>query len=91
MNEGQKGRIAMIELTESMREALSTNPEGPLWLVDPTTKQTFVVLRKEDYDRVKTILGEEDDVVLATGELVDRIMAEDDANDPLLDSYRDVQ
>lgn len=29
-----------------------------------------------------------DDDVLATGELVDRIMAEDDANDPYLESYQ---
>jgi hypothetical protein len=31
----------------------------------------------------------EDDTVLATGELVDRVMAEDDANDPPLASYQD--
>lgn len=32
----------------------------------------------------------EDETVLATGELVDRIMAEADANDPALDSYQSV-
>jgi hypothetical protein len=40
----------MIELTEEQRQAMQENPGQPLRLVDPTTQQTYVVIRKEHYD-----------------------------------------
>lgn len=52
-----------------------------------------VVLRKEVYDRVKSIMEYDDSDDLpspaALSTLVRETMAEDDANDPLLDSYRE--
>lgn len=47
----------MFELTEAQREELS-QPE-PL-AVDPQTRQAFVLVRKEVYDRLRKLLEEVD-------------------------------
>jgi len=73
----------MIELTEEQRRQLK-GPE-PI-VIDPQTGETYVLVRKAVYDRIKGLL--EDGTVYATGELVDRVMAEDDANDPHLAEYQ---
>jgi len=44
--------VAIIELTEEMREAAREQTGTPLRLVDPTTQEVFVLLRAEDYDRL---------------------------------------
>jgi hypothetical protein len=72
----------MIELTEQQRQELCS-PE-PM-AIDPKTRETYVLIRREVYERLRHLLDED---VRATGELVDRVMAEDDANDPSLESYQ---
>jgi hypothetical protein len=47
----QKGR-AMIELTEELRQAMQAHPTEPVRLIDPATREAFVLLRAEDYDRL---------------------------------------
>jgi hypothetical protein len=42
----------MIQLTEEMRRAVREQGGAPLRLVDSATKETFVLLRAEDYDRL---------------------------------------
>ncbi len=75
----------MIELTEQQRQELSA-PE-PI-AIDPQTKEEYVLVRRGVYERMRAMV--KDDTVLATGELVDQVMAEDDANDPTLASYQSV-
>ena len=48
----------------------------------------FVVLRAEDFDRLLARLDLQDFSPQETYPFVDQTMAEDDANDPLLDSYQ---
>ena len=72
----------MIELTEEQRQGLS-EPETEM--IDPQTREIYVLVRKIVHDRIRILFDED---VCATGELVDRIMAEDDANDPHLASYQ---
>jgi hypothetical protein len=74
----------MIELSDEQRQEL-TQPEPVA--IDPQTRQEYVLVHKKVYERLRVLL---DDAVLATGELVDRLMAEDDANDPSLESYQSV-
>jgi len=74
----------MIELTEEQRQEL-IRPEPAC--VDPLTRQEYVLVRREVYERLRGLLDED---VRATGELVDKIMAEDDANDPYLESYQSI-
>lgn len=75
----------MIELTEQQRHALQ-DPE-PL-AIDPQTKQTYVLVRKEAYERLKALLARDDydpDEGMAS---INEVTADDDANDPLLESYQ---
>jgi alpha-D-ribose 1-methylphosphonate 5-phosphate C-P lyase len=45
--------VAVIELTEQQAQALKNPTSTPLRIVDPRTKETFVLLRVEEYDRRK--------------------------------------
>ena len=73
----------MIELTQQQRHEL----QGPDPIaIDPATREEYVLVRKQVYERMCRPL--ENDTVLASGELVDCIMAEDDANDPTLESFQ---
>jgi hypothetical protein len=69
----------MIELTPQQRQELST-PEPVV--IDPETRETYVLVRKEVYDRLRELLH--DRTVYTTAEMLDRVMAEDDAKDPYL-------
>jgi PHD/YefM family antitoxin component YafN of YafNO toxin-antitoxin module len=50
---------AMIELTEQQAEALEHGQATPPRIVNPRTKETFVLLRVDEYERLKE--GEYDD------------------------------
>ncbi len=43
----------MIELTEQQVQALENPENTPLRVVNPRTKETFVLLRVEEYERLK--------------------------------------
>ena len=75
----------MLELTEQQWQEVSTSE--PV-VVDPKTQVEYILVRRGAYDRLRALV--EDDTVLATGKMVDRIMAEDDANDPTLESYQTI-
>jgi hypothetical protein len=47
---------AMIELTEEQRKALDTPTEQPPVVVDPRTKQEYLLIRREVYEKVRGIL-----------------------------------
>jgi hypothetical protein len=77
----------MIELTQEQRRELQ-QPE-PL-AVDPETKEQFVLVRKDVYDRIRHLI--EDEISLSKREvaaLVQRAMREYDENDPTLNLYQD--
>ena len=48
-----------LVLTESLQKALAEHPGEPLRVVDPVTKQTYVLLREADYESVRQLLAEE--------------------------------
>jgi hypothetical protein len=75
----------MIELNEQQQQELG-GPE-PM-AVDPRTGETYVLVRREAYDRLKTILSLDDYDPDEGAALVNEIMAEDDINDPYLESYQ---
>ena len=43
----------MIELTEQQVKALESQQATPPRIVDPRTKETFVLLRADEYERLK--------------------------------------
>jgi hypothetical protein len=75
----------MIELTDQQRQELSV-PE-PL-AIDPQTQQTYVLVRRETYERLKALLALDDYDPEEGAAYVNEIMAEDDAKDPYLESYQ---
>jgi hypothetical protein len=76
---------AMIELTTEQRRELQ-DPEPTA--IDPQTRQTYVLVRKELYERFRALLALEDYDPDEGAAYVNEIMAEDDAHDPLLESYQ---
>lgn len=60
----------MIELTESQRQAVNEQHGRPLETIDPTTQQTFVLIRRDVYDSLTdyddtTWTDEERDILAA--------------------------
>jgi hypothetical protein len=45
--------VAMIELTEQQVQALENTEAAPPRVVNPRTRETFVLLRVEEYERLK--------------------------------------
>ena len=75
----------MFELTDQQRQELA-NPE-PL-AIDPETRETYVLVRKAAYERMKSLLASDDYDPDEAASLINEAMADDDAGGPLLDSYQ---
>src|SRR5947209_12888787 len=75
----------MIELTEQQRQELSA-PEPVA--IDPQTRETYVLVRREVYERLKALLALDDYDPNEGAGFINEVMAEDDAKDPYLESYR---
>ena len=73
----------MIELTEQQRQELLAT-DAPR-LLDPGTGKTYVLVQTEVYERLKGLLEDE---LRVTGEMVDRLMEEEDRDDPTLAFYQ---
>ena len=80
----------MIELTEDQRREVDAAGGGPIRVRVPRTGREYVLLSADLYEQLQSLMDEFGDVT-ATAELVDRVMAEDDANDPYLASYQSIQ
>ena len=75
----------MIELTEEQQHLLEAGQGAPPRVYNPRTQETFVLVPVDVYERLQVL---PDDTVYATADLVDKVMAEDDANDPHLPEYQ---
>ena len=69
----------MIELTKEQRQELSA--AEPM-AIDPETRQTYVLVRREMYERLRTLL--DGDTLYTSADMLDRAMAKDDSHDPYL-------
>ncbi len=49
-----------IELTRDQARALAATSDAPPTVTDPTTRTTYVLLRSDEYDRVKGLLAADD-------------------------------
>jgi hypothetical protein len=74
---------AMIELTEQQRQELLGTEAAQV--LDPGTGKTYVLVPADVYERLKGLLEGEPRV---TGEMVDRLMEEEDRGDPTLAFYQ---
>lgn len=73
----------MIELTQEQRDAVAG---GDTLVRDTATDERYVLVREAVYERFATLLN--GDMVYTTAEMLDAVMAEDDANDPTLAFYQ---
>jgi hypothetical protein len=71
-----------VTLTEEQAQAVASAKGEEITLTNPLTNEDFVLIRAEVYARLRASLF--DDTVYTTAEMIDRVMADDDANDPLL-------
>jgi hypothetical protein len=76
-----------IELTDEQQDLLQAENSGPLRVLNPRTKETFFLVPAGVYERLTSLLHDEYDPREAYPN-VDRVMAEDDANDPYLECYQ---
>lgn len=70
------------ELDSNLKQAIQAGT--PVELFDPATDQVFYLLSAEQYRS----MGAGDTIDSREAYPVERLMADDDANDPLLDSYQ---
>jgi hypothetical protein len=73
----------MIELTQEQHLAVA---RGDTRVRDAAANETYVLVREEVFERLQSLLG--DAAVCTTADVLDAVMADDDANDPTLDFYQ---
>ena len=73
----------MIELTEQQRQELLATDSPQV--LDPGTGKTYVLVQTEIYERFRELW---EDGPRVTGEMVDRLMEEEDRDDPTLAFYQ---
>ena len=76
--------MSVIELMPEQQKAL--DGPGPIRAFDPRTKAEYVLVREDVYRKLTAMLS--DDTVYTTAEMLDAVMADDDANDPTLEYYQ---
>ncbi len=75
-----------MTLTTEEREAVREG--SPVTVAEPGVGDC-VVLRKDVFERMQSVMYDDSDVSPREAyPFVDRVMAEDDANDPALESYQ---
>jgi hypothetical protein len=79
-----------IELSNELRLALEKHGSIPVHLVDATTKESYVIMRADQYDKVKVVFERQDHDFdpCEAYPFIDEAMQDDDANDPTLESYQ---
>jgi len=76
-----------LQLTEEEKRELRQTNGKPVRLTDPETKQEYVLIRAEAYDRLKALLYDDSDPDVAAGyPLADEVMKED-WDDPKMVEY----
>jgi len=74
-------------LTEQQRQALhEANEAGPVIVVDPATNTQYVLVRADVFQEMQESMRDLEP--RDAYPLVDRIMADDDAQDPTLATYQ---
>lgn len=77
----------MVELTAEQHQALIANGPDPVRAVDPATKDEYVLLRAEIYERIKGLIGDDQDWLDAAYRASMEVFARDGWDDPNMDVY----
>jgi hypothetical protein len=78
------------KLSDDLRQAIEQEGGSPLHVVDAATNVHYVLMRADQYEKVKAVFEHEDRDFdpRETYPFVEQVMREDDANDPTLSSYQ---
>jgi hypothetical protein len=76
----------MIELTQEQRTLLEQGP-GPVRAVDPTTRAEYVLVRAELYERLRSLLSDEQDWARDAYPAALEVFAREGWDDPRMDAY----
>jgi len=77
--------MSQVKLDNSLREAAEAGT--PVEVVDPSTNRVYYLISAEQFQQMAaTLSGDFDPRELYP--TIEKVMAEDDAADPLLDSYQ---
>jgi hypothetical protein len=83
------GGVTMIELPQSLQQALDQQRGQPLPLVDPRTNIQYLLVRADLFERIEYAEQEPDLDKVNVGELIARVMREEDEGDPSLHAYQE--
>jgi hypothetical protein len=79
----------ILNLTDDQRRAIEEQAGTPIPFFDAATNTRYVLLRADQYEKVRALLEAEDFHPRETYPFIDEVMREDDALDPTLESYQD--
>ena len=75
-----------LPLTEDQVLAVAAHPKDPVHLIDPNTSEVYILLRADDYERVRSLLDEDFEVCDAyAAQLASAMRA--GWGDPAMDDY----
>ena len=77
----------MIELTADQHDALANNGAEPARAIDPVTKDEYVLLKADAYERIKRLLSDDANWVESAFEAALPVFARDGWDDPRMDVY----
>jgi hypothetical protein len=73
----QKDISMTAELSPELRKALAAAPEGPVEVIDPITKQAYVLVSAEMFHRVHALLRDERDAIRDMSSMLADLAPED--------------
>jgi hypothetical protein len=76
----------MTAITPELRRAIEESGDRPTRLVDPETNSSYVLIRSEEFERLRSLLAE-DGEASALHPLVDRVFGAEGWDDPVMDAY----
>jgi hypothetical protein len=77
--------MVRAELARELQQAVGAGT--PVEVVDPATQQVYYLISAEQFQKMRSALSGDFDPREAYP-LIEKVMANDDANDPLLASYQ---
>ena len=78
----------MNELTVRQIQSIESFPEQPIEVLNPKSQERYVLVPESAYARLRPLLDLNDYDPEEGLAHMNEVMAEDDANDPLLESYQ---
>jgi hypothetical protein len=77
------------QLSEELRREIEQHGDRPIELVDPTTNKVYLLISREQYDRLRPVFEDEPLSVLEQRELLRQAGRRAGWDDPEMDAYDD--